>query len=216
MADLGLQWETLQHKKILDIGARNGRFAHEVKKRKIDIYALEPHPHQWTRFGNTYFDEQNFVQGEGLNLPFQDNTFDFIVSRASVHLIVQHVHDIPKLFEEVTRVLQPGGEFRFGPGILEDISEMQWTSLFNYYRQIDSNTINQTVYDEMRMIESQIPQLNNELSIPEKITILQKMMLDIFQEFSLPVSINSGNPLRDHYFNFFFSLTKDHASNLKL
>jgi ubiquinone/menaquinone biosynthesis C-methylase UbiE len=46
-------------------------------------------------------------QGDAESLPFEDNSFDVVYSNGVLH----HVPDIQKAFQEVFRVLRPGGEF---------------------------------------------------------------------------------------------------------
>ena len=47
----------------------------------------------------------NLVQARGENLPFADNSFDFI----SMGYALRHVEDLGVLFREFRRVLKPGG-----------------------------------------------------------------------------------------------------------
>jgi SAM-dependent methyltransferase len=49
--------------------------------------------------------EGEVVQGSVLDLPFEDGSFDHVVSIGCIH----HTGDIPRGISEVTRVLRPGG-----------------------------------------------------------------------------------------------------------
>lgn len=49
--------------------------------------------------------EANFAVGDSENLPFEDNTFEFVYSWGVIH----HTPDTPKAFREIYRVLKPGG-----------------------------------------------------------------------------------------------------------
>lgn len=51
----------------------------------------------------------NFVQGDATLLPLADNTFDTVVMLGGIH----HVPDRQALFEQIFRVLKPGGVFFF-------------------------------------------------------------------------------------------------------
>lgn len=42
--DLGLDWESLKGKKILDLGSGLAEFAQAVKKSGIDVVSLDAHP----------------------------------------------------------------------------------------------------------------------------------------------------------------------------
>jgi ubiquinone/menaquinone biosynthesis C-methylase UbiE len=48
-------------------------------------------------------------QGAAETLPFDDASFDWVISRMSAH----HWHDVPKALAEVRRVLKPGGRVLF-------------------------------------------------------------------------------------------------------
>jgi len=47
----------------------------------------------------------NIIQGDATSLPFPDDHFDLIVSTA----VFEHITDLPKAAQEVSRVLKPGG-----------------------------------------------------------------------------------------------------------
>ena len=48
----------------------------------------------------------NFVQGDALELPFEDNSFD----AATNGFALRNVTDIPKAIKEMARVVKPGGK----------------------------------------------------------------------------------------------------------
>src|ERR1700754_794034 len=48
-------------------------------------------------------------QGAAESLPFDDASFDWVISRLSAH----HWHDVPQALAEVRRVLKPGGRVIF-------------------------------------------------------------------------------------------------------
>jgi SAM-dependent methyltransferase len=51
------------------------------------------------------FDDPNVVQASALDMPFEDDIFDFAFTVAALHLIG------PNSFKEILRVLKPGGKF---------------------------------------------------------------------------------------------------------
>ncbi|MCS7071715.1 MAG: class I SAM-dependent methyltransferase, partial [Anaerolinea sp.] len=57
------------------------------------------------RYGDS--DRVQFMQGDALNLPFSDRTFDVICSFETI----EHVPDAHRFLSEVRRLLAPGGVF---------------------------------------------------------------------------------------------------------
>lgn len=138
--DLGLSWENLRGKKILDIGTGSAEFAKVAKDKGIEVVSLEKYPHKW---GQIY--KQNYLQAEAENLPFKKGSFDLVLSHAAPPLVFsepisreeaekalleaggspdtnkeQKIEElkakIRQVIVEAKRVLREGGEFRFGPG----------------------------------------------------------------------------------------------------
>lgn len=60
----------------------------------------------------TSYPHCNFYVGDMLNMPFSDNEFDFIFSS----LAISHIEDKDRLFKELYRVLDSGGELLFSVG----------------------------------------------------------------------------------------------------
>jgi len=58
------------------------------------------------------YDDCEFYVGNMLELPFQEEEFDFIYSS----LAVSHIEDKDKVFKEIYRVLKPNGAFLFSVG----------------------------------------------------------------------------------------------------
>ena len=68
-----------------------------------------------------------FVQGDAMNMPFEDDTFD----AATNGFALRNVLDIPKTIQEMTRVVKPGGRV-----VCIDVSRPQnplFRSFFNIY-----------------------------------------------------------------------------------
>jgi len=117
--------------KVLDVGCGSGVLLNEAAKRLttgkalgIDIWA----PH--TGGGNYALlmknaqaegvaDKIEFKQADVRKLPFEDSTFDVIVSSGALHHISREMSDHEKAMNEMTRVLKPGGRI-----VLWDTSHM--------------------------------------------------------------------------------------------
>lgn len=101
---------------ILDLGAGTGAlfpyFEHVGTESVTHVNALEPDPFMQSRAtarANNASVPITLHTGVAEYLPFADDSFDFVLS-AMVFCTIQNVaHAI----QEITRVLRPGGEFRF-------------------------------------------------------------------------------------------------------
>src|SRR5690348_119091 len=74
LGDLGLSWEDLAGKRILDVGAGSAGFAKAAKGRGIEVVSLDQDPKY------RVFTDVPYVQGQGRgnSLPFMDETFDLV------------------------------------------------------------------------------------------------------------------------------------------
>jgi len=109
------------NEKVLDVGCGGGLLLNEAARRLpkgkatgIDIWA----PHSG---GGNYAllmknakaegvaDQIEFKQADVRNLPFEDESFDAIVSSGALHHISHEMPDHEKAIQEMLRVLKPGG-----------------------------------------------------------------------------------------------------------
>jgi len=108
--DLGLSVDKLKGKKILDLGVWHTGFAKEAEKNGLSVVSLDK---QFPTLNQNI----PFINGDMTELPFADNTFDLVLSRASFTVIeFNDVEQIKTILNNVNRVLKNGGEFRFGSG----------------------------------------------------------------------------------------------------
>lgn len=73
--------------------------------------------------------EIEFVQGDVMNLPYPDNTFDIV----SISFGIRNVSDTLKGLTEMARVLKPGGKI-----MVLEFGKMDWPvvgTIYNYYSQ---------------------------------------------------------------------------------
>jgi ubiquinone/menaquinone biosynthesis C-methylase UbiE/glycosyltransferase involved in cell wall biosynthesis len=105
----------LEGKRILEIGCGDGSLLKTIAKyfrpsyivgidstlegnRGLDLYRDTPAVKK---------DNWEIKDGDALALPFDDNSFDIVISVASF----EHITDISKCLSEIKRVLKPGGSF---------------------------------------------------------------------------------------------------------
>jgi ubiquinone/menaquinone biosynthesis C-methylase UbiE len=60
-----------------------------------------------------------FREGSATDLPFADNTFDTVVTRLSIH----HFENPRRVFDEIWRVLKPGGTFVVADVVTSEVPE---------------------------------------------------------------------------------------------
>ena len=97
---------TLSGLHLLDVGSSNGiidnhlaNYFGQVTGIDIDDAAMEHAQKEFNR------NNLRFLPGDAMQLAFGDNTFDVVVSTQ----IYEHVPDAGRMFDEIYRVLKPGG-----------------------------------------------------------------------------------------------------------
>ncbi|MDP4088785.1 MAG: class I SAM-dependent methyltransferase [Bacillota bacterium] len=98
--------------KVLDLGTGSGYLAFPLAKRNpnsiitgLDI-VVNTLARNRERSVVECLHNLNFVDYDGIELPFDDNTFDCIVTRYALH----HFPDIKKTFSELRRIIKPNGQ----------------------------------------------------------------------------------------------------------
>ncbi|MBE0496341.1 MAG: class I SAM-dependent methyltransferase [Campylobacterales bacterium] len=115
-----LRWKEVEsfgdHKgKILDMACGCGTFLFSGLRKGYDVYGIEPEEYKLKYMGMK-IDEINYpqewkariIKGVGENLPFKNDTFDYIESAQTL----EHVQDFRKCLDEMLRVLKVGGKIR--------------------------------------------------------------------------------------------------------
>lgn len=107
--DLKFLFENIPSKaKVLDLGCGNGRFSEFLEKTN---YTGIDKSEKLIEEARKRYPETDFKVGDGLDLPFKDNEFDFVVSVAVVHHMPSKETRL-QFFKEIKRVLKNDGEAR--------------------------------------------------------------------------------------------------------
>jgi ubiquinone/menaquinone biosynthesis C-methylase UbiE len=94
--------------KVLDAGCGPGFFSILLSRAGHDVTGIDgsagmlEHARENAK---TYGAAPVLIEGDFANLPFEDNTFDLVISRNVTHIITNHL----KVYGEWLRVLKPGG-----------------------------------------------------------------------------------------------------------
>ncbi|MGM0439036.1 MAG: class I SAM-dependent methyltransferase [Patescibacteria group bacterium] len=99
-----------QKAKVLDLGCGNGRFFDALKEKQVDYIGLDKSEKLILK-AKDKFPEANFEIGDGLNMPFADDYFDYVFSIAVLHHMPSEETRV-QFLKEVKRVLKKNGEVR--------------------------------------------------------------------------------------------------------
>lgn len=96
----------LKNKKVLDVGAGTGRLSVELSSNSAEVTVLDVSAEMLKILKQKNSDIKTIV-GDAEVLPFADNTFDIVIAT----FLIVHLKNPTIFFDEVYRVLKPGGKF---------------------------------------------------------------------------------------------------------
>jgi len=98
---------------VLDMGCGAGHASFAVAPHAQTVVAYDIAPQMLATVADAARERGlanvRIQQGAAESLPFDDASFDWVISRMSAH----HWHDVPQALAEVRRVLKPGGQVLF-------------------------------------------------------------------------------------------------------
>ena len=98
------------NKAVLDIGCGDGRWLTYLSKQgAIKCYGIDNSPAMIRKAKQTCLDNLFFTQGDMQNLPYSNNSFDFILSTFS--LMYFDDQNLEKIASEINRTLKKSGFF---------------------------------------------------------------------------------------------------------
>jgi len=95
---------------VLEVGCGGGILSEEIAKMGFNITGIDPSDQSLRSAINHAKDSDLkiiYENGAGENLPFQNNSFDVVLCCD----VLEHVHDLPKVISEISRVLKFRGIF---------------------------------------------------------------------------------------------------------
>jgi len=98
-----LKDEDLTNKKILDAGCGTGWFSAEACRRNANVTSMDLGEGLLNQVAKKC--ESDRIVGSILEMPFDDNTFDYVVSSE----VIEHTPDPAQAIKEIYRVLKPNG-----------------------------------------------------------------------------------------------------------
>jgi len=105
---------------VIDLGGNNGKFAQQLKSKQRTIISLDIDRSIMVGADGMHLPGITPIQGNILNLPFRENTFDLVLARAILHHVPD---DLDLAFREIYRILKPGGQVLIEePGSLNPIA----------------------------------------------------------------------------------------------
>lgn len=96
--------------RVLDLGCGNGRFYQIFKEKKVEYVGIDK-SEKLIEKAKENFPEADFVVGDGLDMPFSNDEFDYVFSIAVFHHIPSEKMRI-KFLKEIKRVLKKDGKLR--------------------------------------------------------------------------------------------------------
>ncbi|MEI4800709.1 class I SAM-dependent methyltransferase [Bacillus sp. NPDC077411] len=109
----------VKEKRVIDIGCGGGIYTKQLAMMgAAEVIGVDFSNQmiQAAKENCTHTSNVSFIQGDAYNIPFADETFDIVLSRAVIH----HLDYIPKFLQEAYRILKRGGILILQDRTIED------------------------------------------------------------------------------------------------
>ena len=105
MTAFNIKPEDLKGKVILDAGCGNGRLSHTISDLGCEVVAIDIS--SGVEHASKFYNRKNlhYVQGDLMNIPFKENSFDYIWSAGVLH----HTPNTKKAFDNLVPLVKKGG-----------------------------------------------------------------------------------------------------------
>jgi len=107
---LGDKIDILEEKKVLEVGSGAGRFTELLADNAKELYTLDASEAiDYNKKNNSKFSNTHFIQADLFNIPFEDNTFDYVICIG----VIQHTPDTLNAIRNLWKKVKPGGTLIF-------------------------------------------------------------------------------------------------------
>lgn len=94
---------------VLDYGCGAGQIVKELQRQNVNAFGCDifyKGKDYSSSVDPTFFNNATIKRMEGNTIPFNNNTFDFIINNQ----VMEHVENLDSVLAEIRRVLKPGGK----------------------------------------------------------------------------------------------------------
>ncbi|MDO8443177.1 MAG: class I SAM-dependent methyltransferase [bacterium] len=183
----------LKGRRLLDIGCGDGSDLINFEKMGAIPIGIEP-SEKFVKLAKEKFPSLTILPGKGEKMPFSKKTFDVVVSKYAL----QTSPNIPKILNEVARVLKPNGYFIFLSKhpirqFLEKINTFKGKNI-NYFEQ---KVVDSFIYEKKIHLREPSHPLSEYFS---KNVLNNFDLIDFVEDYDFPASEQINNYIYPTFF----------------
>ena len=123
---------------ILDLGAGTGRFAVPLHTTfHCRVHAVEPAEAMMGEGKRNAFESVVWYHGSAENIPLETGSMELVWMSQTLH----HFENLDRAFQEIRRVLRPGGCLAIRNGTKENMVDLEWLRCFPDAERIDKTRL---------------------------------------------------------------------------